>query len=179
MSSAARVYIIGFMGSGKSTAGRKLAAMLGWQFTDLDKEIELLEGKSIKEIFSVSGETYFRELESSVLRSINNVASTVISAGGGTPCQGSNMDFMLSTGLVVYLRMTPGQLESRLSRSATARPLINNIPEKELLKYISEKLSEREKYYTRASIIVEGIDLDVKALSQAIILRNSISPPFS
>jgi shikimate kinase len=80
---------------------------------------------------------------------------------------------------VVYLRMTPGQLESRLSRSATARPLINNIPEKELLKYISEKLSKREKYYTRASIIVDGIDLDVKALSQAIILRNSISPPFS
>jgi shikimate kinase len=78
------------------------------------------------------------------------------------------MDFMLKTGLVVYLKMTPGQLRNRLERSTGERPLINNLNKKELLQYISDKITEREKYYLKASFIVDGIDLDIKSLSDKI-----------
>jgi shikimate kinase len=171
MAAGRRVYIIGFMGSGKSTTGKRLAATLGWQFIDLDKEIELNAGKAIKEIFSTSGEDHFRELETETLTSLKIEKDTVISAGGGTPCHRSNMDFMIRTGLVVYLKMTPGQLKSRLEGGATSRPLIKNISKTELLQYISAKLSEREEYYLKASIIVDGIDLDIKFISETIKAR--------
>ncbi|MBA4322795.1 MAG: shikimate kinase [Odoribacter sp.] len=168
MSAGRRVYITGFMGSGKSTAGRKLAAALGWQFIDLDKEIELKTGRSVKEIFSDSGEDHFRELESGTLLSLKTPADTVISAGGGTPCYGSNMDFMIRTGLVVYLKLTPGQLKNRLEATSASRPLIENISKADLLTYISDKLSEREIYYLKASIITDGINLNIKVLSEAV-----------
>jgi shikimate kinase len=168
MNAGRRVYIIGFMGSGKSTAGRKLAAALGWHFIDLDKEIELKEGKSIKDIFSGRGETYFRKLESETLKSLMLSCDSVISAGGGTPCWGVNMEFMLRTGTVVYLKMTPGELKSRLEGGAAKRPLIREIRPTELLKYITGKLAEREEYYLRAQIIVDGIDFNIKMLADRI-----------
>ena len=168
MAAGRRIYIIGFMGSGKSTTGKKLAATLGWQFLDLDKVIELKAGQPIKDIFSTSGEDHFRDIESEILLNLKTNNDTVISAGGGTPCHGSNMDFMIRTGLVVYLKMTPAQLKSRLKSPSAARPLINNVSGTELLKYISDKLSEREKYYRRAPIIINGINLDIKTLSGKI-----------
>ena len=163
-----RIYIIGFMGSGKSTAGKKLAATLGWQFLDLDTQIELQEGQLIKNIFSSSGEDHFREIESKTLLNLSTVENVVISTGGGTPCSHNNMDYMIKTGLVVYLKMTPGQLMNRLKGSTLNRPLINSLSEKELLKFISDKLSEREEYYLKASIIVEGKNLNIKTLSNMV-----------
>lgn len=168
MAAGKRVYIIGFMGSGKSTTGKKLAATLDWQFIDLDKEIELKAGKAIKDIFSTSGEDYFRALETDTLLGLKTNSNTVISAGGGTPCHGRNMDFMISTGLVVYIKMTPGQLKNRLEGSIDGRPLMSKISRTELLKYISDKLLEREEYYLKASIIIDGINLDINALSDIV-----------
>lgn len=81
-----KLYIIGFMGSGKTHAGSRLAGLLGWNFTDLDKSIEEHAGKTIPEIFAVNGETWFRNLETEVLRSLRSASDTVISTGGGTPC---------------------------------------------------------------------------------------------
>ncbi len=168
MTAIRRVYVIGFMGSGKSTASKKLSSTLGWQFIDLDKEIELKAGKSIKDIFSSSGEDHFRKLEEETLFNIITSTNTIISTGGGTPCYGSNMDFMIRSGIVVYLRMTPAQLKSRLEGKAASRPLIRDVNKAELLQYISNKLSEREKYYLRASIIVDSMNLDIKALANLI-----------
>ena len=105
------VYIIGFMGCGKSTAGKKLASVLNWSFIDLDRKIEAHAGMTIPEIFSKHGESFFREVESEVLRSFQTLSEVVISTGGGTPCHGDNMDFMTETGLTLYLKMTPGQLK--------------------------------------------------------------------
>ena len=164
MVAARRIYIIGFMGSGKSTTGKKLASNLSWQFIDLDKEIEFIEGRSVRDIFSASGEEYFRKLESEALSGLKTDRDTVISAGGGTPCFGTNMDFMTGTGIVVYLRMTPEQLKNRLDGPYGARPLINNLHKSKLLKFITDKLAEREKYYLNASIIIDGIDPDIKDL---------------
>jgi shikimate kinase len=173
MNPGRRVYIIGFMGSGKSTAGKRLSAELGWQFIDLDKEIELKAGKTIGEIFSESGEVQFRQLESQTLTGLITNTDTVISTGGGTPCYVGNMDYMLGTGMVVYIKMTPVQLKSRLEGRASARPLIKNLNPSELIQYISNKLSEREEYYLKAPIVVDGINLNMNALSH--IIRTGIS----
>ena len=168
MSGNRLVYIIGFMGSGKSTAGRRIASALEWKFTDLDRIIEERAGKTIQQIFSQDGEAHFRELESEVLRSMGNISDTVISTGGGTPCHGSNMDFMLESGLTIYLKMTPGQLTQRLLNSTGERPLLKNIPDDRLICFIEEKLAYREKWYSRADIIAQGIDLDIKDLCSEI-----------
>ena len=169
MDAGRKIYIIGFMGSGKSTAGRKLAASLGWQYKDLDQEIELIAGISIRDIFATFGEHYFRELEAGTLTSLKTINDSVISAGGGTPCYGKNMEFMMETGIVIYLKMSPGQLISRLERGKAKRPLIKDLSSDELLKYITEKLSEREIYYLKAHLVIDSIDLDIKTLCQRIV----------
>ena len=152
------------MGSGKSTTGKNLASKLGWPFEDLDKSIEEYTGKAIPEIFSHHGEEYFREVESDVLKSLISHKNAVIATGGGTPCYSDNMDFMLETGLTLYLKLTPRQLKSRLLISAGERPLIKNLNNEELLIFIKEKLAFREKWYNRAIITVEGFDPDINSL---------------
>jgi len=164
-----KVYILGFMGSGKTTAGKKLASALGWSFIDLDSKIEEETGKTIPELFSEYGEEYFRNTETEVLKSLKSQADTVISTGGGAPCHSDNMNFMLDTGLTIYLKLTPGQLCSRLSESDGERPLIKNLNRENLLIFIKEKLSEREKWYKSAAITVEGIDLDISELHTRVI----------
>jgi shikimate kinase len=162
------IYIIGFMGSGKSTAGRKLASILGWSFIDLDKKLEEFTGNTIPELFSVYGEEHFRKVESEVLKSVGNQLNTVISAGGGTPCHSDNMDYMIETGLTIYLKLTPVQLKGRLNGSKEKRPLIMNLDNGSLLGFIEEKLSVRKKWYERAEIIVDGINLDISMLKSIV-----------
>lgn len=149
------------MGSGKTTAAKKLAAALGWSFIDLDKKIEENTGKLIPDLFSQYGETWFRIVEAEVLRTLKDQENTVISTGGGTPCHDHNMDFMLETGLTIYLKLTPGQLKSRLTGSKTVRPLIKDLDPDDLLGFIENKLSLREEWYNRAEITVEGIDTNI------------------
>jgi shikimate kinase len=158
------IYIIGFMGSGKSTAGKKLASLLNWTFIDLDKNIEEYTRKSIPEIFSQYGESYFRDLESHLLRNLETHSHTIISTGGGTPCHSDNMDFMLDTGITIYLKLTPGQLLSRLSESKGGRPLLKDLKPEELHSFIEKKLAERKGWYDKSELIVEGIDLDINNL---------------
>jgi shikimate kinase len=163
-----QLYIIGFMGSGKTTMGLKLAALLGWTFTDLDKSVEGTTGMTIPEIFSIHGEEYFREVESEMLRSLNSGTNSVISTGGGTPCFGDNMDFMLETGLTLYLKLTPGQLKKRLSVSKGERPLLKELSDEDLLKFIEEKLESREKFYNRAKITVDGFNVNVRQIYSVV-----------
>lgn len=159
------IYLVGFMGSGKTTAGKKLASALGWNFTDLDNMIEASAGMTVTEIFSKYGEEYFRELESDILRSASALTDTVVSTGGGTPCYRGNMEFMTGTGITVYLKLTPKQLMQRLEKSAGTRPLLKGLRDKELLVFIETKLAEREKWYSAAGIIVNGFSPDIKNLS--------------
>jgi shikimate kinase len=169
-----KIYIIGFMGSGKSTAGKKLASLIGWTFVDLDKNIEEFTGKSIPEIFAQDGETSFREIEAKILRNLKSLKNTVISTGGGTPCYSDNMEYMLGTGLTLYLKLTPGQLKSRLSKSNSKRPLIKDLGPGELQSFIEKKLADRERWYDRSDITVEGIDLDVNVLYENVKSRLNI-----
>ena len=159
------LYIIGFMGSGKTTTGKRVASLLGWSFVDLDKKIEEHTGLKIPEIFSLHGEEHFRIVEAEALRSLDTETNTVISTGGGTPCYGSNMEYMLQTGLTIYLKLTPRQLMSRLSNSAEDRPLIKNLSGENLLNFIGDKLEFREKWYEKAELIIEGFDPDLSNLN--------------
>ena len=159
------LYIIGFMGSGKTTAGKRLASSLKWSFVDLDNKIEEHTGLKIPEIFSLHGEDHFRVVEAEVLRSLLTDADTVISTGGGTPCYASNMEFMLETGLTIYLKMTPGQLMKRLNRTSAERPLIKNLSGESLLNFIEEKLAFREKWYEKSDLVTDGFYLDISNLN--------------
>lgn len=168
MQKCGKVYIIGFMGSGKTTVGRRLANLMEWSFTDLDKEIEEKEKRSINDIFSSSGEEYFRNAETSALKELSGRENFVISTGGGTPCFGDNMKFMNETGITVYLKLTPSQLASRLEGGTAQRPLVRDLDKNSMIDFITGKLEERESFYEMADIIVDGFSLNTTRLSEQI-----------
>ena len=152
------------MGSGKTTVGRKLAALKKWNFIDLDEEIEKRLGKSINDIFSENGEEFFRSKEAEILRSLNLSLPTVVSVGGGAPCHHDNMNYMLQTGRVVYLKMNPDEISRRVRKESEKRPLLKNIPAEEFDVFIKNKLEERELFYCRAHIIADGNNPDITSL---------------
>ncbi len=169
MSGSHILYIIGFMGSGKTTAGRRLASSLRWSFIDLDRRIEEYLNMTIAEVFSQYGENYFREIESRLLRDLAPASDIVVATGGGAPCYGNNMEFMLDSGLTIYLKLTPSQLASRLSSSSDERPLIRNLTGENLLKFIEGKLAEREKWYEKSHFVVNGFDPDIYSVRTQVI----------
>jgi shikimate kinase len=169
------IYLIGFMGSGKTTAGEKLATRLSCEYLDLDDHIEQQEQDTIKNLFEKKGEAYFREKESVYLRNIPEDKSYIISTGGGTPCFFDNMEFMNQTGLTVYLQLTPEQLFSRLKSQREKRPLISSKKDdRELFQYIIDKLNEREGYYQKARLIVKGYLLNMDELYHRIFNLNNL-----
>ena len=150
-----KIFLIGFMGSGKTTIGRRLVERIGFDFVDTDSFIEMQQGSTVSEIFARFGEVAFREMERCILQEIQKLEYAVVSTGGGMPCFGDNMDVMLASGKVVYLKTSPQALTRRLLRSRIERPLIKGKTEKELEQFIVEKLAEREPFYNRAHIIVQ------------------------
>ncbi len=158
----ARVYLIGFMGSGKSTLGRWLADALDWNFIDLDNFIENKHHKTIPQIFEEYGEDKFREIESSCLKEISKFNKVIVGAGGGTPCFFNNIEIMNTTGLSVYLQLTPKAIYDRLQTSKSQRPLIAGKKGDELLDFICNKLTDREKYYKKALLIADAQNWQVK-----------------
>ena len=112
----ANIYLIGYMGSGKSTAGEQLASKLNYQFIDLDKLIVSEYGQTIPQIFAEKGEASFRAMENNLLKKVIQKSNTVVSCGGGTPCYYDNIDLMNNTGITVYLKMSVDALASRLKQ---------------------------------------------------------------
>ena len=150
------IYLTGFMGSGKSTAGKRVAALLRWKFEDIDRMVERMEGMKVPEIFSAKGEEYFRNAESAALREVSARTRTVVACGGGTPCSRANLSLMKSTGIVVYLRLPVEILVSRLSRHGNDRPLLSNTGPDELVRRISTLLGERSQWYEQADLIIDA-----------------------
>lgn len=164
------IFIIGFMGSGKTTLGKKLAQQLNYTFFDLDQLIEVEEKKTINELFNNNGEDYFRLVETKVLNQIiNSKNNFVLSLGGGTPCFNKNIDLMNETGVTVYLKYNVGILFSRLLNAKQKRPLLENKTEEGLKTYINDLLIKREQDYKKAKIIVEGINLKAVDVSKKIL----------
>ena len=160
-----KVFLIGFMGSGKTTIGKKLANYLKYEFIDLDKLIESKAGMSIVNYFEMHGEAAFRELECDILQKTEFPENTIIATGGGAPCFGDNMEWMNKNGLVAYLSLSPKALASRLEHSKTDRPLIRHLKGDELIDFISSKLQDREVFYNQAKYVVSASDLTAERLS--------------
>ena len=159
MVSVERVYLIGFMGSGKSTIGRFIANDMGWVNIDMDHLFEKEHNCTISHFFENHGEQAFREEEEKILQKLSTEKNIIISTGGGTPCHGNNMEIMKSTGLTIYIQVDPEELKKRLSSARETRPLLVAKKEDELLLYIKTKLAEREPFYNQAHMIVDGMAL--------------------
>lgn len=148
-----RIFLIGYMGSGKTTIGKKLAKYLSLSFIDLDDFIQNKYRKSIAEIFNEVGEKGFREIECKALAEVSEIEDVVISTGGGAPCFYNNMNIMNQAGVTIYIEAEPEELACRLLASKTVRPLIVGKSKEELIPFITKHLSQRECYYKSAQII--------------------------
>ncbi len=151
-----KIYLIGYMGCGKSTIGRKIADLMGISFVDLDKFIEERYFKSVPAIFAEEGEERFREKERAALLEVSEFENIVIGTGGGAPCFFDNMEVMNSQGVTVYIAPDTEVLATRLIKSKTERPLIVGKSYEDLILFINEALKKRAPYYEKAKIIIRG-----------------------
>ncbi len=165
--------LIGYMGSGKSSIGRKLAKKLNYKLIDLDDFIEDKENATVKDIFENKGEIYFRKKEEAYLLELLKLEEDVIlSLGGGTPCFGNNMEHILNAqnAKSMYLKASIGKLADKLIEKKAKRPLIAHIETKEeLSEFIGKHLFERSHYYSKAEHIVTTDNKSKKEIAQEII----------
>ncbi|HLC83334.1 MAG TPA: shikimate kinase [Bacteroidia bacterium] len=161
----AKIFLTGYMGSGKTSAGKTLATQLGYEFIDLDKFVEQEYKMTIPEIFSSKGEKEFRAMEHNALKKVIEKENTVVACGGGTPCYYNNMELMNNNGTTVYLKMSADSLVNRLMNAKDKRPLILNKDEKQLREFVNRQLEKREDTYHKAQYTVKGKDLNVKELA--------------
>jgi shikimate kinase len=150
------IFLLGFMGSGKTSIGRKLANNLNLNFFDLDLVIEEKFQKSITELFAEEGEKAFRIIENESLHKICSNSDCVISLGGGTPCFENNMKLIKNTGTSVYLKLDESILVGRLRLKKEKRPLIAKLSDQEISNFVQERLKEREVFYKQADFILES-----------------------
>lgn len=163
------IYLIGFMGSGKTTVGKKLAKQLGYLFIDLDAYLEKKYQCKIAEVFEKDGEDVFRDRERQCLVELSGLDNAVVSTGGGTPCFFDNLDKMKATGLTIYLKASSSLLKDRLKNAKTERPLLKDAnSEEELLSLIESKLNQREPIYNQAHIIVNAASIQSDEIVKAI-----------
>ncbi len=153
-----KYYLVGYMYCGKTTFGRKLAAEKGLDFLDLDRAFEERYHYTVPRFFEAFGEEAFRRLETQMLHSTADLDNVVVSCGGGTPCHSGNMDFILAHGTAIYLRMSVDDLVARALRSRNPRPKLHGLPEEALRSEIEAQLKEREPFYQKAPIVLDGVN---------------------
>lgn len=150
-----RVYLLGFMGAGKTSVGASLARYLQMEFIDLDAFIEAHAQATVQNLFAEQGEAAFRKLEAECLRLTGQVEHAVVATGGGTPCHSGNLDWINQHGLSIYLKVPAGELARRLARAKAHRPLISQLPDQALADFIEKSLLERSHFYEKAQFSVE------------------------
>jgi shikimate kinase len=155
-----RIFLTGFMASGKSTIGPILANAIGFNFADLDSTIAREDGKSVREIFRDLGETYFRRREREVVTAMGLRDRTVISLGGGTLADPETLEIVKTSGILVYLKVTVDEITRRL-RNKTDRPMVlgvdgHRLAEGELRERVVSLLAAREPFYSQADITLEA-----------------------
>lgn len=151
-----RIFLTGYMGSGKSTIGRKVAALMGMNFIDLDKYIEERNFKSVPNIFAQEGEEAFREKERQALKEVIQFEDIVVGTGGGAPCFFDNMQQMNEAGITIYLAPDNETLACRLLKSKTERPLIAGKNKEELILFIKTALEKRSPFYEQSKIVIRA-----------------------
>jgi shikimate kinase len=164
-----KIFLVGFMGSGKSYWGRLLSQKLSIPFFDLDEQIAAHEGKEITDIFAADGEEYFRLLEKDVLHIISESHdSFVMACGGGTPCYYNNIEYMNKTGTTVWINVPVNTLYQRLIAEKDKRPLIRELSDEQLKAYIIKKFSDRKIYYEQADVIMDEEPVQLEKLVEKI-----------
>ncbi len=164
-----RVFIIGYMGAGKSTVGKRLANNLDIPFVDLDDAFEARFRYSIPRFFDHFGEKRFREFEHQCLKEIiGEHEEAVISTGGGTACFKNNISLMNKEGITVYIKMHPKSLAHRLKRARRLRPVVRDIQNDGMQAFVEKQLLEREPFYSMAKVTVKGESLDMVELVEAL-----------
>lgn len=153
-----KVILIGFMASGKSTLGKKLANKLGIPFIDSDSKIEELNSRFISEIFENDGEEVFRKMETDFILNYPFPDSFVLSTGGGMPCFNENISKLNEIGTTFYLKRPSKELVNRLLNAKDQRPLVSSKTEDELILYIDQMLEIRSVYYEQANFILDRAD---------------------
>ena len=149
-----RIFLIGFMGSDKSSIGERLAQRMGWQFVDTDRLIEATHHTTIAQIFAQQGESAFRAIEREVLAQLLPQRHIVVATGGGMACKQENIDKMNAAGTTVYLQASAENLAIWLKSERQNRPLIAQQSEEQLYQYIVQTLSQREKFYQQATFTI-------------------------
>lgn len=168
-----KIFLSGYMGTGKSLIAQHLSETLQVPLVDLDDQISMIEGQSISEIFNQKGELYFRKMEARVLEDVlNEPSSLVVALGGGTPCYGINMELIKSfpDSTMVYLKASVGFLTERLFSEKDTRPLINHLTNKEDLEdFIRKHLFERSYFYNQSDFIVNVENKDARRIVTEIL----------
>lgn len=144
---SSRIYLVGFMGAGKTTIGSLLADRLGWEFVDLDTAIEVQENRAVRVIFAASGEAYFRQVEAACLRQLSGGSDRVISLGGGAYVDPANRELVDSTGLSVYLEAPLEVLMSRIDDDGS-RPLAGDRAD------LARLFADRTRSYKMAQVVI-------------------------
>lgn len=162
------IFLIGFMGAGKSSQAKKLAARLSFEAVDLDELIEKANKQSVSEIFNLKGEQFFRKVECETLRTISEKQNAVVATGGGTPCFFDNMQWMNEKGITVYLKLHPGTVYHRIAPSKSKRPLICDMNNADLMEFIMETMTVRAPFYNQAKIQISGLNLKTEDLVNAL-----------
>lgn len=151
-----RLYLMGYMATGKSTLGRKVAKRTELPFLDTDKMLEDAEGAACADIMTYAGEEYFREAERRALEQTAEYEDVIVSTGGGLPVWGDNQAWIAEHGVSVYLKRTPEQILSRLSpHGRQKRPKFRGKSDEELLQFMHEHLAEREPIYAKADVVID------------------------
>ncbi len=161
-----KLFLVGFMGSGKTHWGQIWAGKSGIPFFDLDTRIEKAFRMSITKIFEKKGEDKFREMEGYHLRKFEKKSNFILACGGGTPCFFDNLKWMKKQGIVIYLKASPELIAENVLTETNKRPLLNDINPSELNNFIKSKLLEREPYYLQADVVLNVNELDEDSVSQ-------------
>ena len=148
------IFLIGYMGCGKTTLAKKLASKLSYEWLDTDAFIEKQEGLTVSQIFTTHGEAYFRSLELKLIQSLDVTVPAVISTGGGLPCFNNLMEQLNAKGTTIYLERNPKELFQRLYQGKSKRPLLANKSDEELLQFIEENLAKRNPIYRQSTFIL-------------------------
>lgn len=164
------IFLIGFMGVGKTTLGKKLARSLNVEFIDSDEALEVKFGCSIADFFEKNGEDTFRKEEQIWLNELTN-ETRIIATGGGMPCFFDNMDVLNEKGVTIYLKRPAKELYQRLINAKAQRPLVKELGEEELLQFIEKKLVEREQYYHQARYILNREQQNVEEIKTILHLN--------
>ena len=170
-----RVFLIGYMGVGKSTIGKKLAKRLGLKFIDLDDYITSNEYASIDQVIENIGEDYFRNIERHYLLEVTQMEGVLISTGGGTPCFFDHMTLINDSGVSVYLKMDEKSLTNRLKNGMDNRPLLKGKNPEDLEGFIEDHLNGRKPFYEQAHIIFDALNMNserIEELAELIEGRN-------